>query len=125
MTAEQCPDCGATYRPGEPVCPECGIELLDDADVEEDATDGFAYMRREGNIKPRPLADFPQGTTRLAMFTQIGITEPDAWLEVRKDGASITVECSDGLEAVVRDGEIIGVAGPVIPIERGYSEIPA
>ena len=27
---DQCPDCGATFRPGEAACPECGMELLDD-----------------------------------------------------------------------------------------------
>ena len=77
------------------------------------------------NIRPRPLADFPQGLTRLVMFTKIGITEPDAWLEVRKTGESVAVECSDGLEAFIRDGEIIGIYGPAVPLERGYSEIPA
>ena len=29
--ASQCPDCGATFRPGEAACPECGLEL-DDGD---------------------------------------------------------------------------------------------
>ena len=26
---DQCPDCGGTFRPGEPACPHCGLELLD------------------------------------------------------------------------------------------------
>ena len=28
--AEQCPDCGATFRPGAAACPECGLELHDE-----------------------------------------------------------------------------------------------
>lgn len=34
----QCPDCGATFRPGAPACPECGVELLDD-DLAADDTE--------------------------------------------------------------------------------------
>ena len=34
MSTEQCPDCGAPFRPGEPACPECGVELYDDAEPE-------------------------------------------------------------------------------------------
>ena len=32
----QCPDCGDCLRPGEALCPNCGIELLD-YDEEDDA----------------------------------------------------------------------------------------
>lgn len=28
--AAQCPDCGATFRPGEAACPGCGVELTED-----------------------------------------------------------------------------------------------
>jgi hypothetical protein len=30
MTVSECPDCGAVFRPGAAVCPECGIELHED-----------------------------------------------------------------------------------------------
>jgi hypothetical protein len=89
-------------------------------------TDGFAHLRDvHCNVAPRPLAGFPQGATRLTFFTRIGLTEPDAWLEVRKDGTVTDVACSEGLYAVIRAGEIVGVAGPAVPTEYGYSEIPA
>jgi uncharacterized Zn finger protein (UPF0148 family) len=30
MAASQCPDCGATFRPGAATCPGCGMEWPDD-----------------------------------------------------------------------------------------------
>lgn len=33
---DQCPDCGATFRPGEAACPECGMELYDEDEVDGD-----------------------------------------------------------------------------------------
>lgn len=32
MALSQCPDCGAIFRPGEPACPDRGMELSDDPD---------------------------------------------------------------------------------------------
>ena len=33
---DQCPDCGGTFRPGEPACPHCGLELFDGDPADED-----------------------------------------------------------------------------------------
>jgi hypothetical protein len=62
--ADQCPDCGATFRPGEAACPECGLELDDDdsraetdcqcpvgepCPCEADGSDGLCRCCRDGD----------------------------------------------------------------------------
>ena len=37
MPLSQCPECGATFRPGAAACPECGIELYDADPAADDA----------------------------------------------------------------------------------------
>jgi hypothetical protein len=35
----ECPDCGGTFRPGEPACPHCGLELFDDGELANEGDD--------------------------------------------------------------------------------------
>jgi predicted nucleic acid-binding Zn-ribbon protein len=55
MAGQQCPDCGALFRPGAFVCPECGIELFDadpEADVVEPADEDRASHEDGRSIAP-------------------------------------------------------------------------
>ena len=46
----QCPDCGATFSPGEAACPECGMELYDEPAEGDNAAAADQLYRTAGKM---------------------------------------------------------------------------
>ncbi len=55
----QCPDCGATFRAGEPACPECGVELYDDPEAEHGERGAPASHSTTATSSLAPGSDAP------------------------------------------------------------------
>jgi uncharacterized OB-fold protein len=52
-TGEQCPECGATIRPGGAACPDCGTELVDPEPEETNEAGAYDAAERAAAIVER------------------------------------------------------------------------